>query len=509
MKLKSLFSAGFPGDFIALIAGALLPLAFAPVGFYPLAIISPALLLALWLNISPKQAFLRGLYFGIGLFGFGASWIFIAIHRYGDTNIFISILTTIIFILILAILPAFQGYFLTRFFTTNNRTKIILAFPASWVLFEWIRSWYLSGFPWLFLGYSQTNSPLHTFAPIIGLYGVSFIVALCSGLVVMAFNDGWRGWYKSLLPLVLIWIVALLLSPIHWTHPVSPTMNVALIQGNIPQSTKWNPQQAESSLNIYQQLTQPYWNSDLIIWPESAITFLLPDAVNYLDQLNVTAQQHHTALLTGIPNAAPDFKDNTTAYYNSMIVVGDGHGIYNKQHLVPFGEYVPFQNLLRGLFGFLNLPMSDFSTGASHQPLLVAHGIFIAPFICYEIVYPNLVMATLPQAELLVTISDDTWFGDSFAPGQHLQMGQFWALASGRYLINSTNSGTTAIVNPNGTLQNTAPPFQAIVLPGKVYAMQGLTPAIILGNLRFIIGMLLLLMIAWFFQLKYFSGRKP
>lgn len=505
MNKNAVLNAGITGDFFALIAGGLLPLAFAPIGLYPFAIISPALLIALWLKITPKQAFLRGLYYGIGLFGVGTSWIFISIHRYGNTNVPLSLLAVIIFVLILAILPALQGYLFNRLFPQQNRTKIILAFPASWVLFEWIRTWYLTGFPWLYLGYSQTNSLLHPYAPIFGLYGLSFIVALNSSLLVMAFIDGWYKCYKSLLPLLLIWIIAILLSPIRWTHPASEPLTVALIQGNIPQSTKWDPQQADASLLTYQQLTDPFWNSQLIIWPESAITFLLPDAIDDLKELDKIAKSHNSALLSGIPNASPDFIHNTVAYYNSMIVMGMGHGLYNKKHLVPFGEYVPFQNIFRGLFGLLNLPMSNFSTGASHQPLLMAQGIFVAPFICYEIVYPNLVMETLPQAELFVTISDDSWFGDSLAPKQHLQMGQFWALMSGRYLLNSTNSGTTAIINPNGKIQSMAPQFKPTVLTGVVTAMQGSTPAILLGNFWPLLTIFLAFIFAWVYT--YYTRR--
>lgn len=500
MTLKNIFGQGWRGNLLALFTGALLPLAFAPISIYPLAFISPALLLALWLQLKPSQTFLRGFFYGIGFFGVGVSWVFISIHRYGNTNTLLSLIFTLLFVAVLALFTATQGYLFNRLFTHNNRLKILIAFPAIWVLMEWVRSWIFTGFPWLFLAYSQTNSPFKSFAPIVGVYGLSFIIAFCSSLLVLIIKNGLRSWHKELLPLILICMLAILLNAIHWTQPIGNLLRISLVQGNIPQSIKWEPQQAAASLDIYQRLTDEHWNSDLIVWPESAITFLLPDAINYLRDLDEAAKRHHTAILSGIPVPEFDGKVNLVKYYSSMIVIGDGQGRYYKQHLVPFGEYVPFQDLLRGLFGFLNLPMSDFSDGPAHQQLLNAKGFNIAPFICYEIAFPHLVIADSSHANLLVTISDDTWFGDSLAPGQHLQMGQFWALATGRYVLFSTNSGTTAIINDKGKILATIPKFQQTVLTGTAQAMQGKTPAMILGNIWPLLIITVLSIFAWLFS---------
>ncbi len=481
----------------ALLAGTLLPLAFAPIGISILAIISPALLLILWLQANPRQSFWRGFFYGIGFFGIGVSWVYISIHRYGNTNAILSFIFTLLFVAVLALFIATQGYLFTRLFPQNNRSKILIAFPAMWVLLEWIRSWILTGFPWLLLGYSQTNSPFKSLAPLVGVYGLSFIVTLSSGLLLLIFRDGKRHWYKSLLPFILLWLFAFCLMPIKWTQSVGNRIFVSLVQGNIPQSIKWDPQQAATSLNIYQQLTTEHWNSDIIVWPESAITFLLPDAMNYLKPLSNTAKLHNTAILSGIPIPLFDDKTNSVNYYSSMIAFGDGSGHYFKRHLVPFGEYVPFQNLLRGLFGFLNLPMSDFSDGPSHQQLLNAKGISLAPFICYEIAFPNLVISTAKHANLLVTISDDTWFGDSFAPGQHLQMGQFWAIATGRDVLFATNSGITAIIDSRGKILDTIPKFQQTVLTGTAQPRIGNTPLLIIGNFWPLLMIFLLLVFNW------------
>lgn len=491
------FKKEYLNNLLALLAGTLLPLAFAPINIYLFAIISPALLLTLLLKTNPRQSFWRGFFYGIGFFGIGVSWVYISIHRYGGTDAILSFIFTLLFIAILALFPATQSYLLTRLFPENTRTKILMAFPATWVLIEWIRSWIFTGFPWVLVGYSQTNSPFKTFAPLVGVYGVSFIVILSSGLLVLIFRDGLRHCYKSLIPFILIWSFAFILMPVKWTQPIGDSINVSLVQGNIPQSIKWDPQQAAVSLDIYQRLTNENWHSDIIVWPESAITFLLPDALSYLQPLDQTAKLHHTAIMSGIPIPLLDYKTNTVKYYSSMISFGDGSGQYYKRHLVPFGEYVPMQNLLRGLFGFLNLPMSDFSDGPSQQHLLMAKNIKIAPFICYEIAFPELVIPTAKNANLLATISDDTWFGDSLAPGQHLQMGQFWAIATGRDVLFATNSGITALIDANGKLLNTIPKFEQTVLTGKVQSRKGNTPILIIGNVWPLIIILILLIIAW------------
>jgi len=220
----------------------------------------------------------------------------------------------------------------------------------------------------------------------------------------------------------------------------------------------------------YQNLTKPYWQSDLILWPEAAIPLPLPYAQNFVNQLSITAKKHHASLILGIPVRI------NSQYYNAAIAIGTGSGKYYKQRLVPFGEYVPFEKVLRGLFTFFDLPMSEFVAGAKNQNLLRANGVLVAPYICYEVAYDNLVRQDLPRAQLLITISDDAWFGKSIAAAQHLQIGQMRCLETGRYMLFSTNNGITAIINPFGKIIARLPRFKTDVLSGKVYAMQKATP---------------------------------
>jgi apolipoprotein N-acyltransferase len=489
--IKQFFKSLSVLDGLALIAGMALPFAFAPFECWPLALLSPALLLATWLPCSPQRAFWRGLLFGIGLFGVGASWVFVSIHTYGNTLLPVALFITAGFILILAGLIAVQGFLFTYYFPKNNGRKLLLAFPASWVLFEWVRSWILTGFPWLFLGYSQMASPLRGLAPLVSVYGVSFATAWTSAVLVSLFYN-----FPKRLKLFIgigllgLWLGCAALTTIHWTQPLGKPLKVSLIQGNVPILMKWDVAQLQKTLLLYKKLTEQHWDSQIIVWPEGAITLYNTHAQIYLNQLKNAANYHKTAILTGIPIFLED------RAYNGMVVLGEGDGIYLKRHLVPFGEYIPLQSWLGGLLQFLNLPMSNFRSGPSEQVLLNAHEIPIAAFICYEIAYPNLVLREFPEAQLIVVVTEDGWFGKSFASAQQLQIGQMRALETGRYLLSATNTGITAIINPQGQIIHQAPPFQTAVATETIQAMTGRTP-VMYGNIYpCIILIMILLLIA-------------
>lgn len=481
-------------NLMAVLAGGLLVLAFAPFNVFPLAVLCPAALLIVWHRSSAKQAFWQGFLFGIGFIGVGASWIFVSIHEFGNTPIPLAIFVTSLFVLFLSLYPAVQGYVLTRFFPRNNFSKFCLAFPSSWVLLEWLRGWLLSGFPWLFIGTSQVTSPLKGFAPIIGEYGISFVAIFCSGLLVYAILSmrSAKIWQPllSICLMLLIWVCANQLTRVDWTTTQGQPVKISLIQGNIPQQLKWDPAYLQATLQSYYQLTQEHWNSQIIVWPEAAVPLLLEDAKNFLDPLNEEAKQHHTTLITGIPIQEGFY------YYNGIVTLGVGTGIYYKRHLVPFGEYVPLGSILRKLMGIFNVPMSNFSEGSFQQNPLRNDGTIIAPFVCYEIAYPKLVLSFLPQANLLLTVSNDAWFGHSLAPAQHLQIGQMRALETGRYHLFSSNTGLTAIITPQGTIQTEIPAFQKEVLTGTVQNRIGATPYVWLGYNPILIFLTVIFLVA-------------
>jgi apolipoprotein N-acyltransferase len=460
---------------LALASGALLVFAFAPFYQSYLAIMALALFLWTLIEASPKQAALRGLLFGLGLFGLGVSWVYISIHTYGDAPLPVAGFITGLLVIILALFISLQAYLWRRFFKYNDANTILLAFPVIWVLFEWCRSWMFTGFPWLFIGYSQMPSFLSAFAPLGGVYLISFVIALQASLLVFSCLHRRYAPY-CLLGIFIIWGLAWSLETIHWTHPQSTPLKVALIQGNVPQSRKWDPAQTEKTLALYQNTTETLWNNNIIVWPEAAVPLLKHQAETYLEHLDIEAKKHNVALILGIPIL------DQNHYYNAIIGLGSAMGTYHKRHLVPFGEYLPFSSLFIGILNFFSLPMSDFSAGPDLQKKLNLLGFDVATYLCYEIAYPAEFLTQFPETKLIVTLSDDAWFGDSFAASQHLQIAQMRSLETGRYQLVATDNGITAIINAKGQITAQLPQFEMAVLKGKVFAMDGTTPLIHLGT---------------------------
>lgn len=490
---------------ITILIGASLTGAFAPFNIWPLAIICPALLLLLLQNTSAKKAFLTSALFGFGFFSTGVSWVYVSLHDYGQANAALALLLTFLMILVLLSYTALAGYLLNRYFPHQNLTRYLLAFPSLWVLSEWCRELVFTGFPWLLLGYSQLNTPLSGLAPLASVFGVSWAVAATAGGLVfccsrIAIKSGGLRLkstfnpcdiFYALIFITFLWSASFVLKKITWTQPDGAPLSVTLVQGNIAQTLKWTPDQIEKTLAIYEQLTQPHWKNQLIIWPEAAITVLQAQAKDYLQRINHIAVTHHSTLITGIPIT----ENNQT--YNGMIALGNGTGAYKKRHLVPFGEFIPLRFLLDWLDNYVQIPMSDFSRGERYQPLIQANHIPIAAFICYEIAYPDEVLDALPEGKLLIVISDDSWFGKSIAATQHLQIAQMRALEMGRYLLAGTNDGITAIINPQGKISAIAPSSTATVLSGNIQPMSGSTPLIRIGIYPVMGLMFLLLGIAW------------
>jgi apolipoprotein N-acyltransferase len=248
------------------------------------------------------------------------------------------------------------------------------------------------------------------------------------------------------------------------------------LQGNIAQDLKWLPEQFQRTMDIYRTRTEQHWNSDLIIWPEAAVTLPLNQSAELLENLATTAKEHKTSIITGIPIIEP------TVAYNGIIALGEGHGVYHKRHLVPFGEYTPLKSFYGFILQAFNIPMSNFTKGALKQTPLAAAGTLIGPYICYEVAYPIEFLNFLPQANLLVTVTDDSWFGHSLALEQHLQMAQMRALETGRYLLFSGNTGITAVINDKGQVVKSLPAFQEGELTISAQPMQGSTPWVIVKN---------------------------
>ena len=488
--------AGWRGDALSLLAGALFPLAFAPLGLFPLALVALVLLFSVWIGASPRRALWRGWLFGVGQFGVGVSWVYVAIHDFGHASIFLAGFLTALSVAFLALFPAALGYVVARFFPAAEQTagqtaeqkKILLilltAWPAAWTFFEWLRGWMFTGFPWLNAGYSQIDTPLAGLAPVLGVYGVSWAVAFSAGLLLTLLLAGKKQRIAALAALVTLWVGSAALGQIQWTQAQGNPLRVALVQGNIPQAIKWQPEQAQRTLDLYLDLTRQHWGSDLIVWPEAALPVLYHEvADNYLAALQSEARARHTDMLIGISVLEPDSK----RYYNSMLSLGSSSGFYYKRHLVPFGDYLPFDDWLRGVIGFFDLPMSGYSAGPATQPLLEAAGYKIGVSICYEDVFGEEVIKGLPQAALLVNGTNNAWYGDSFAPHQALQMSRMRALETGRYLLRATTNGISAVIDARGGIVVRSPQFATHVVTATAQPMAGATPYVRWGNYAILI----------------------
>lgn len=469
---------GWQGNLIALAAGALTTLSLAPFGFWPLALLSIALYYLGQRQTTPVQAAARGWCYGFGLFLSGVSWVYVSIHDFGAASPPLAGLLTLGFVAGLALFLALAGWLWARWFRhSDSPLADAFVFAALWLAMDAFRGWFLTGFPWLYGGYSQLDGPLAGLAPLAGVWLITFVLALSAALLVnlAQLRRNKAALAAGLAVLLAPWLAGLGLKGHAWTEASAPPLSVALMQGNVQQSLKWDPAKLNMQLALYRDMTLRSRPVDLIVWPETAVPVLRDQAEGYLAMMTRVAAERDAALITGVPIRQPNDRGELR-YYNGITTLGQGEGTYLKQKLVPFGEYVPLQDLLRGLIAFFDLPMSDFARGDTDQPLLTAKGYRIAPYICYEVVYPEFAADLARQSDLLLTVSNDAWFGRSIGPLQHLQMAQMRALEAGRWMIRSTNNGVTVLIDPQGRISEEIPAFQQGVLYGEVVPMQGLTP---------------------------------
>ncbi|WP_404377195.1 apolipoprotein N-acyltransferase [Vreelandella aquamarina] len=466
----------------ALVAGGFTTLTASPFELWWLGPVAIGLLYAGLHTLSPTQAALKGWLYGVALFASGTSWVYVSIHDYGYTGVPLAVFLTALFVSVLALFFAGTFWLYRRFIGPR---WALLTFAGAWVLGEVLRTYLFTGFPWLLVGSSYVDSPLASWAPVGGVYLLSLLVVLTGTLGVELLR---RRWWAAL-PLAAIWLAPLAL-PSQWTTPASEPTRVALLQGNLPQLLKWTPEGQRTAANTYSALTrQVADDADLILWPETALPMIDSQARPVLERVQANLPPE-AALLTGIVQV-----DENNRYFNSVIGVGNVEGSYQKEHLVPFGEYLPLESVLRGAIDFFDLPMSSFSKGAAEQMPMQAAGIAIGNAICYEIIYPQLVAQRAADSGVIVTVSNDTWFGASIGPHQHLQMARLRALENGRYVIRATSNGITAIINPRGELVDRAPQFETTYLTGEFYAMEGLTPFNRMGSLPiWLLAALLLLL---------------
>ena len=479
---------------LALCAGAIGPLAFSPFHMWLLGFLSIMGFYLALKHADPKTGSLAGCCYGLGLFGVGASWIYVSISVYGNTGAFLAGLITALFVAAMALFFALQGWLNQRFF---NRSFYLFSFAALWVLMEWFRGWLLTGFPWLYAGSAHVNSPFAGIAPLFGVLGISLVIVLSGagfGEMYLTYHRT-RSLYavaRTYIPsaLFFLWIGASFTDRIDWVEPVDGgNLTVGLVQANIDQRLKFDRDFSERNLELYAELTAPLWDADVVVWPETAIPYVYDEAGPVVNYFAAEATSNDATLVTGIFGRTGD------GLHNSITSLGRGTGIYHKQKLVPFGEYVPLRALMSSVLQIFDLPMSSLDKGQPGQALLTAGAYTLAPFICYEVVYPDFVRRQARDADFLVTISNDTWFGASWGPLQHLQMAAMRALENGRYLVRATNNGVSAIIDEKGNILSRTEQFRAEVLRGEVQVFSGRTPFSLWGSwpvLLLCLGLLLL-----------------
>lgn len=477
---------------LATTSGAVTVLGFAPFSWFPLALVGIAGFHESLSGASGRQAFLRGWLFGLGLLGFGVAWIRVSLNEFGNLDAWLADLLMAIFVAAMAFYYGLAGWLFNRLNRGPAWIGALLLLPAIYVLFEWLRGWLFTGFPWLNLGYTQIQSPLVGYAPIAGVYGVSLLTAISGGLLWGLIRWTKEAWMASAIGLVALWTMGLLLSHVDWTHPDGPPIKASVLQANIPQAVKWNPEARVTIARAYLELTRDHLDSQIILWPETALPeFLHQVREPLIKPLAERARAEGTEIVIGIPV----FESDTGRYFNGLLSIGSQEDLYTKRHLVPFGEFMPFKATLGRLAELFAVPMSDFSSGAATRPLLKIGSYVAGASICYEDAFPSEVVQALPDAQFLINVSNDAWFGDSLAPRQHLEIARMRAIENGRDLLRATNTGISAIVDSRGRMLASVPSFVRDGATAEIQPRAGSTPFVHVHN-WLALGLVLVMLMA-------------
>ncbi len=483
-------------------AGALLACSFAPLNWWALAVLCPASLMWLWQGATPRMGAWLGFWFNAGTFAAGTYWLYISIRIFGEAPLWVAIALMVALIAIMGLYHAALGYFVTRWLPPGGAVRWLLGIPAAWLLIEWWRGWFLSGFSWLSLGYSQTDTWLASFAPIAGVYGISAVLLLSAGGLTAALCGTKPVRIVGAIVFVLPWLAGGVLRPLDWTRPAGPPVTVAVVQGNISQEQKWLDSNQDTILKLYRELTEKTLGTQLIVWPESAVPDLANNQIPYISDLYHETRARNSALVFGVLRES----DAGEHYFNSVLALDSKVSWYDKDHLVPFAEFFPVPGLVRSWLRLMSLPYSDFTRGGTNQPPLSAAGLELGTTVCYEDAYGSAMLGVLRQANALVNVTNDAWFGHSTARYQHFQIARMRALEAGRYLIRAANNGISGIIGPHGEVVALAPEFQAYVLHSSVTPRSGLTPYARVGN--WLIVLLATGALAYGVWMRQ-SGRRP
>jgi apolipoprotein N-acyltransferase len=481
---------------LCIVAGAALPLAFAPYEQFWLAPLSYAVLLYCWRDAAPRRAFGLGLAYGCASFGLGTYWTYIAVRIIGQAPVFVGVTLTVGLTLVLAAFIAVAGFAAARAFRTRGAVAWLATLPALFVLTEWLRGWLFTGFGWLAAGYSQTDSWLMGYAPVAGVHAMSFAVLVTAGALLTLWQGCNRERAVAAAVVAAVWLGGLALRDREFTEPKENTLDVALATGAVPQEVKHDAVQLQPTLTLYAELTSQGAGADLIVWPEAAIPIPIELVSGYVETVRRRAAERGSTLLLGALRTV-SVPGEPETYENVLLALTDEPQVYVKRHLVPFGEQFPVPDFIRDWMRLRNLPYIDLGVGAADQPPLAVGGERLGITICYEDVFGAEQLRYLADTTLLVNVSNDGWFGESIAIPQHLQIARVRAAEAGRYLLRSANRGVTAVIDPHGRVVETIEPFRAGVLKATVRGHTGATPYARVGNYLVVVLALVALVAAY------------
>lgn len=457
---------------LALLFGAMSVLAFAPFNFSPVILGSLAGLFWLWIKADSRyEGFKVGLWFGLGMFGLGVSWLFSSMYFYSGVPLVLAVLATFVFVLFLSLYTGLAGW-LVRYFYAENRVGLALfvLFPAVWVLSELLRGTLFGGFPFLQVGVTHLGTWLDGYAPLLGVLGMSWAVAMSAGLLLWFVMQ--RAWFVPSVLLSVLWASGGLLQDIRWVEPIGKPIDVALIQGNIAQEKKWDQDQFYPTLKTYVDLTKQNMSADLVVWPETAIpTYYEVAEKGALHTFIKDAKLLSTDIVVGVIAGEKD-SDN---YYNALVNLHNPQDRYYKTHLVPFSEFFPLNSMFEFLSSLFDIPFATFTHGPEGQKPLMLGGQLAGLSVCYEMAFGEELANSLPEAKYLVTVSNDAWFAHTLEPHQQVHDVRMRALELGREIARSTNTGHTIIVDTKGEIKASIEPYKVGVLRGKVQPYDGLT----------------------------------
>ncbi len=476
----------------ALFLGVLTTLAFAPFNAVWLLILTLSGLVALWSSSAPRQAFFLGWWFGVGHFATGLYWVVISTYVYGGAPLWISAIMVSLLVSYCALYPALVGY-AGRRWAWSPLPWASLQLPLLWGLAELLRGWIGTGFPWLSLGYAGLETPLLRLAPIAGVFGISAaFIFLAASLWLLLAGQG-RTRLAALGGLFLLPATLYLLpAPGHWTVPVGEPLSVGLVQGNIAQEDRWRPAMLKPTLERYMQLSGELPDDTrLIIWPEAAVPALYQHVEeHFFKPLHSWAEGRQATVLGGALRLREDDR-----IINTQFPVGlDSGSMYIKRHLVPFGEFFPVPDFIRVFMEGINVGYEDIAAGPREQALVEVAGYKLGISICFEDVFGRDIRRDLPEADILVNVTNDGWFADSSAPHQHLQIARMRAVETGRPLLRVSNRGVSAHIRTDGQLQAATGFLATEWVFTTVSAHQGVTPYVRRGDWPlWLAGMLVLL----------------